>query len=99
MAGIRPRESSRFAHGSQSDDSTYLARTWKICAVVLTSPLTSRLCSQLQELQELPTSLQECGLPQKEHQPLLNSASGPGVEPGSRGQEVDALPLSYPHTH
>ena len=26
------------------------------CAVVFTSPLTSRLCSQLQELQELPTS-------------------------------------------
>ena len=57
IAGICPWASSNGgAHGSQSDDSTYLARTWEICAVVFTSPLTSRLCSQLQELQELPTS-------------------------------------------
>ena len=53
IAGIFPRASSKGAHGSQSDDSPYLA---SICAVVFTSPLTSRLCSQLQELQELPTS-------------------------------------------
>ena len=54
---IYPREISKGgASGPQSDDSTYLARTWEICAVVFTSPLTSRLCSQLQELQELPTS-------------------------------------------
>ena len=53
IAGIFPRASSKGAHGSHSDDSTYLAL---ICAVVFTSPLTSRLCSQLQELQELPTS-------------------------------------------
>ena len=37
-------------HGSQSDNSRCP------CAVVFASPLTSRLCSQLQELQELPTS-------------------------------------------
>ena len=43
-------------YGSQSNDSTYLARSWEICAVVFTSPFTSRLYSQLQELQELPTS-------------------------------------------
>ena len=58
-ARIYPWASSKggaHGHGSQSDDSTYLARTWKICAVVFNSPLTSRLCSQLQELQELPTS-------------------------------------------
>ena len=57
IAGIFPRASSKGgAHGSQSDDSTYLARTWEICDVVFTSPLTSRLCCQLQELQGLPTS-------------------------------------------
>ena len=57
IAGIYPGASSKGgAHGSQSDDSTYLARTREICAVVFTSPLTNRLCSQLQELQELPTS-------------------------------------------
>ena len=43
---IFPRASSKDAHGSQSNDSTYLAL---ICAVVFTSPLTSRLCSQIQE--------------------------------------------------
>ena len=50
IAGIFPQASSNGAHDSQSDDST------SPCAVVFTSPLTSRLCSQLQELQELPTS-------------------------------------------
>ena len=56
IAGIYPQASSKGgAHGYQSDDSTYLARTWEICAVVFTSPLTSRLCSQLQELQRLST--------------------------------------------
>ena len=47
---IFPHASPKGAHVSQSDDRTYP------CAVVFTSPLTSRLCSQLQELQELPTS-------------------------------------------
>ena len=51
IAGIYPRASSKErAHSSQSDNSRYP------CTVVFTSPLTSRLCSQLQELQELPTS-------------------------------------------
>ena len=51
IAGLFPRVSSKGAHGSRRYDRTYP------CAVVFTSPLTSRLCSQLQELQELPTSL------------------------------------------
>ena len=51
IAGIYPRASSKGgAHGSQSNYSTYP------CAVVFTWPLTSRLCSQSQELLELPTS-------------------------------------------
>ena len=33
----------------------------------------------------------------EKHQLLLTWAPGPGVEPGSRGHEADALPLSYPH--
>ena len=33
----------------------------------------------------------------KKHQLLLNWGPGMGVEPGSRGHEADALPLSYPH--
>ena len=33
----------------------------------------------------------------KKHQLLLTWAPGQGVEPGSRGHEADALPLSYPH--
>ena len=33
----------------------------------------------------------------KKHQLLLTWAPGPGVDPGSRGHEADALPLSYPH--
>ena len=94
IAWIFPRASSKGAHGSQSDDSTYLA---KICAVVFTSPLTSRLCSQVQELQELPTSPLWMWSSSKKHQLLLTWAPGPGVEPGSKGHEADALPLSYPH--
>ena len=47
---IFPRASSKGAHVSQSDVRTYP------CAVVFTSPLTSGLCSKLQELQELLTS-------------------------------------------
>ena len=48
---IYPQASSKEGpHGSQSNNSRYP------CAVVFTSPLTGRLCSQLQELQELPTS-------------------------------------------
>ena len=50
MAGILSRASSKGDHGSNSDDRTCPR------AVVFTSPLPSRLCSQLQELQELPTS-------------------------------------------
>ena len=69
----------------------------QICAVVFTSPLTSRLCSQLQELQELPTSPLRMWSSSKKHQLILTLAPGPGVEPGSRGHEADALPLSYPH--
>ena len=34
----------------------------------------------------------------KKHQLLLTWAPGLGAEPGSRGQEAHALPLSYPHT-
>ena len=94
IAGIFPRASSNGAHGSQSDDSTYLAL---IYAVVFTSPLTSRLCSQLQELQELPTSPLRMWSSSKKHHLLLTWAPGPGVEPKSRGHEADALPLSYPH--
>ena len=94
IAGIFPQVSSNGAHGSQSDDSTYLAL---IYAVVFTSPLTSRLCSQLQELQELPTSPLRMWSSSKKHQLLLTWAPGPGVEPRSRGHEADALPLSYPH--
>ena len=71
----------------------------QICAVVFTSPLTSRLCSQLQELQELPTSPLRMWSSSKKHQLILTLAPGPGVEPGSRGHEADALPLSYPHIH
>ena len=73
----------------------------QICAVVFTSPLTSRLCSQLQELQELPTSPLRMWSSSKKHQLILTLAPGPGVEPGSRGHEADVLPLSYlhiPHT-
>ena len=33
----------------------------------------------------------------KKHQLLLTWAPGTGGEPGSRGHEADALPLSYPH--
>ena len=69
----------------------------QICAVVFTSPLTSRLCSQLQELQELSTSPLRMWSSSKKHQLILTLAPGPGVEPGSRGHEADALPLSYPH--
>ena len=69
----------------------------QICAVVFTSPLTSRLCSQLQELQELPTSPLRMWSSSKKHQLILTLAPGPGVEPGSRGHEADVLPLSYPH--
>ena len=69
----------------------------QICAVVFTSPLTSRLCSQLQELQELPTSPLRMWSSSKKHQLILTLAPGPGVEPGSRGHKADALPLSYPH--
>ena len=69
----------------------------QICAVVFTSPLTSRLCSQLQELQELPTSPLRMLSSSKKHQLILTLAPGPGVEPGSRGHEADALPLSYRH--
>ena len=65
--------------------------------MVFTSPLTSRLCSQLQELQELPTSPLRMWSSSKKHQLLLTWAHGPGVEPGSRGHEADALPLSYMH--
>ena len=49
IAGIIPRASSKGARGSHSNDWAYP------CAAVFTSPLTSRLCSQVQELQELPT--------------------------------------------
>ena len=63
----------------------------QICAVVFTSPLTSRLCSQLQELQELPTSPLRMWSSSKKHQLILTLAPGPGVEPGSRGHEADAL--------
>ena len=45
IAGIFPQASSKGAHRPQSHESTFLAL---ICAA---SPLTSRLCSQLQELQ------------------------------------------------
>ena len=69
----------------------------QICAVVFTLPLTSRLCSQLQELQELPTSPLRMWSSSKKHQLILTLAPGPGVEPGSRGHKADALPLSYPH--
>ena len=69
----------------------------QICAVVFTSPLTSRLCSQLQELQELPTSPPRMWSSSKKHQLILTLAPGPGVESGSRGHKADALPLSYPH--
>ena len=69
----------------------------QICAVVFTSPLTSRLCSQLQELQELPTSPLRMWSSSKKHQLILTLAPGPEVEPGSRGHEADALPRSYPH--
>ena len=69
----------------------------QICAVVFTSPLTSRLCSQKQELQELPTSPLRMWSSSKKHQLILTLAPGPGVEPGSRGHESDAVPLSYPH--
>ena len=83
IAGIYPQASSKKgAHGPQSDNSRYL------CAVVFTSPLTSRLCSQLQELQELPASPPGCGLAQKGHQLPLTWAPGPGVEPGSRGTKL-----------
>ena len=69
----------------------------QICAVVFTSPLTSRLCSQLQELQELPTSPLRMWSSSKKHQLILTLAPGPGVAPGSRVHEADALPLSHPH--
>ena len=59
--------------------------------------MTSRLCSQLQELKELPTSPLRMWSSSKKHQLLLTFAPGPGVEPGSRGHKADALPLSYPH--
>ena len=60
IAGMFTWASSKGAHGSQSDDRTYP------CAVVFTSPLTNRLCSQLKELKELPASPpQRCGLAQK----------------------------------
>ena len=71
----------------------------QICAVVFTSPLTSRLCSQLQELQELQTSPLRMWSSSKKHQLILTLAPGPGVEPRSRGHKADALPLSYPHIH
>ena len=85
IAGIFPRASSNGAHGSQSNDST------SPCAVVFTSPLTSRLCSQLQELQELPTSPLRMWSSSKKHHLLLTWAPGPGVEPGSRGHKADAV--------
>ena len=51
ITGIFPQASSKGASGFQSNESTYPS------AVVFTSPMTRELCSQLQELQELPTSL------------------------------------------
>ena len=93
ITGIFPRAGcSKGAHGSQSDYSRYP------CAVVFTSPLTSRLCFQLRELQELPTSPLRMWSSSKKHQLLLTWAPGPRVEPESRGHKADALPLSYPHT-
>ena len=52
----------------------------QICTVVFTSPLTSRLCSQLQELQELPTSPLRMWSSSKKHHLILTLAPGPGVE-------------------
>ena len=68
--------------GSQrSHDSTYP------CAVVFTSPLTSKLCSQLQELQELPTSPEGCGIAQKSISFYL---------PGSWSWTRDTMPTKSP---
>ena len=94
IAGIFPRASSKGGvHGSQSDDSTPLARTWEICAVVFISSLTSRLCSQLQELQELPTSPLRMWSSSKKHQLLLTWTPRPGVEPESSSYKADAIPV------
>ena len=59
----------------------------QICAVVFTSPLTSRLCSQLQELQELPTSPLRMWSSSKKHQLILTLAPGPGVETRVQGAQ------------
>ena len=83
IAGIFPRASSNGAHGSQSDDSIYLVSDMR-CSLYL----TSRLCSQLQELQELPTSPLRMWSSSKRHQLLLTWAPGPGVEPWSRGTKL-----------
>ena len=60
----------------------------QICAVVFTSPLTSRLCSQLQELQKLPTSPQGCGLAQKSISLYLPWLPDRELNPGPGGMKL-----------
>ena len=82
---------------SELQRCSWLSERWQHISGLDTSPLTSRLCSQLQELQELPTSPLRMWSSSKKHQCLLTWAPGPRVEPVSRAYEADALPLSYPH--
>ena len=81
VTGLLPRVGAKTAHvvTGETGDRTYP------CAGAFTLPSTSRLCSQLQEFQELPTSCIRMWSSSKKHQLLITLAPGPGIKPRSRG--------------
>ena len=94
IAGIFPRASSSGAHGSQSNDSTYLVSDMR-CSLYLT--LDQQVVFSVARITGVANLPLRMWSSSKKHQLILSLAPGPGVEPGSRGHEADALPLSYPH--
>ena len=94
IAGIFPRASSNGAHGSQSDDSTYLVSDMR-CGLYLT--LDQQVVFSVARITGVANLPPRMWSSSKKHQLILTLAPGPGVEPGSRGHKADALPLSYPH--
>ena len=94
IAGIFPRASSNGAHGSQSDDSTYLVSDMR-CSLYLT--LDQQVVFSVARITGVANPSLRMWSSSKKHQLILTLAPGPGVEPGSRGHEADALPLSYPY--
>ena len=94
IAGIFPRASSNGAHGSQTDDSTYLVSDMR-CSLYLT--LDQQVVFSVARITGVANLPLRMWSSSKKHQLILTLAPGPGVEPGARGHEADALPLSYPH--